>query len=499
MEELTGVLLEPHELPAFASAVEQGMSRANLERPAQYFEHLESAGGRQERVYLLDQVVNNETYFFREPQHFEAVRRSLLDSYGGGGVRLLSAGCSTGEEPYSLTMEMLELEQRLPGLDFEVVAVDISHGALDLARRGIFRSNSFRNDLARGRRNTWFEATGDGAYKLADRVMERVEFHCLNLNASHSLKQTLGVMDVIFFRNVLIYLSPAARTRACCNLLSLLRESGSLFVGTSEIPPLELDTLASQYVDGVFYWKKQAPGREGARDAAALGEQPHRAPSPASQRRREPIGRRAPQSERVAVTPLPEEPVSDRSPTRQPEPEVTPAHVEAWYEEALARVAQDRAEEALDLLGRILDRVSDHVGACRLMAELCLDRADFEDALRLTDRVIQMRASLAWPHVLRGRICQHQGDMTRAQKELRTAIYYQPDHWPAHYYLAEVHKVQGEISRAVQAYRNALRSLSKTDPGTGPDINLIGYSAGDIAATCETNIRALSEGREVGA
>jgi len=132
------------------------------------------------------------------------------------------------------------------------------------------------------------------------------------------------------------------------------------------------------------------------------------------------------------------------------------------------------------------------------MAELCLDRADFEDALRLTDRAIRMRPSLTWPHVLRGRISHYQGDMTRAHKELRTAIYYQPDHWPAHYYLAEMHKVQGEMSLAIQGYRNALRSLSRTDAGNGPDVNLIGYSAEDIVTTCEMNIRALSDRDQVG-
>jgi len=498
VEELTGVLLEPHDLPAFGGAVEDGMRRAGLQRPEEYFARLRSGGAGPEHEYLLDQVVNNETYFFREPQHFGALSGLLRDEHDhvGGArnrvVRVLSAGCSTGEEPYSLAMELLELAERLPGLEFEVVAVDISHGALDRARKAVYGSNSFRNGLARTRQQTWFEAVGDGAHRVAARVTDKVEFRSLNLHADHALRETLGMMDVIFFRNVLIYLSPAARVRICRSLLSVLRESGCLFVGTSESLPLELDGLVSQQVDGAFYWRKEPAGRGEPRAGKPPGRSTQRRRPPVSERRRESVSAPAPRVDTSVVTPSPGGPDTDGPVIEPPDPEAAATEVDAWFEEAGERAAQDRSAEALDLLGKILERAPDHVGACRLMAELCLDRADFDDALRLTDQVIGTRALLAWPHVLRGRISHYQGDTTAAQRELKKAIYYQPDHWPAHYYLAEVHKGQGEMSLAVHAYRNALRTLRRAGQVEGQDANLIGYSAEDIATTCEMNIRSLS-------
>ena len=480
VEDLAGVLLEPHDLPAFVRAVAEGMSRAGKGRPEEYFEYLESPEGRKEQERLLEEVVNNETYFFREPQHFEVLSRLLPGTCGAGGesrrgrMRVLSAGCSTGEEPYSLAMELLELAWRLPGLDFEIAGVDISPRALDLARKGIFGPNSFRNPLARARREAWFEPAGDRRHQLSDRVAGKVEFHCLNLNAEHSLRGALGVMDVIFFRNVLIYLSPAARIQVCRNLVAALRDSGYLFIGTSEVLPPGIEGVVSQQVDGVFFWKKGMPEGRGSLEPEV---------SEASQPRARPFPAEVPHGLQRRGDALPDQPHSGSGRDE----------VEVWYAEALKKVREDRAEEALEVLRRIFEEVPDHLQACRLMAELFLDRAEFEAALRVTDRVIEMNETLAWPYVLRGRISYGEGDAAAAQSELKKAIYYQPGYWPAHFYLAEVYKGMDERSLAIRAYRNALRNLEKEDPDKESGIHCIGYSRTDISLTCQMNIRALIE------
>ena len=166
VEKRTGILLEPHDLSAFASAVEQGMARTSITTPGAYFEHLARGPGRSEFDHLLEQVVNNETYFFREPQHFEILKKILSAVCGTSRdfredpVRILSAGCSTGEEPYSIAIELLDLTRRFPGLDFEVVGVDISQSALGLARQAIFGGNSFRFPAAVARQKHRTPETG---------------------------------------------------------------------------------------------------------------------------------------------------------------------------------------------------------------------------------------------------------------------------------------------------------------------------------------------------
>ena len=485
VEKRAGILLESHDLSAFASAVERGMARTAIARPDEYFEHLEKEPDRAEFEHLLEQVVNNETYFFREPQHFEILKKISSricrerSSLREAPVRILSAGCSTGEEPYSIAIELLDLAQHLPGLDFEVFGVDISPSALDLARRAIFGSNSFRHPAAVTRRSAWFEPVGNRRFKLTDRVCSKVEFRCFNLNSDTSLRDALGVMDVIFFRNVLIYLSPAARLQVCRSLVSSLRESGSLFIGTSETLSDGTEGLISQQMDGVFFWQKGEkekslslpegiPARSPQKDSSPPAPVPHRTGDPMA---KPPDGRAR----------------------LQPRFHEEREQGDILYAEALQMAREDRIRDALELLGRVVRTAPNHIDAHRLTAELYLDCAEFENALRFGDRVLEIDAALAWPHVLKGRISHYEGEMARAQKELKTAIYYQPDYWPAHFYLAEVYKALEETSLAVHAYRNALRNLEKEKKSSTPDVDFIGYSRTDITLTCRMNIRSLTE------
>ena len=528
-EGLAGVALEPRDLPLFVGAATEGMARAGIGGWDDFLAHLTGPEGGEERARLLELVVNNETYFYREPQHFQLLRRLLLDRARTDAeprtakLRILSAGCSTGEEPYSLAMELLELAPLLPGSDFEILGADVSPRALDRARSGLFGPNSFRSPLANSRRDAWFERVGERAYQLSQRVMGRVEFHCLDLNRDRPLEETLGRLDVVFFRNVLIYLSPAARAQVCGNLISSLRASGFLFIGTSEVLPSGLAGLAPHYEHGVFYWQKGSP-QQSRIPGEPLPPAPPAGPVPSTGL--------VPSTGPTAAAGLPA--VNDRHvsgrgravehghpegrdrPERRPDPE-PPERVsaatdprpdrsgsdgggggDARYRGALECVREDRADAALELLGEILAEEPAHPDACRLMAELLLDRAEFEEALRHCARVTAMQETLAWPYVVRGRISHHEGDPEKARRELRTAIYHQPDCWPAHFYLAEVYRVLGEGSLAVRAYRNALKNMEKTD-GPGPDagidpgVDFIGFTRQDVELTCQTNIRSLSE------
>ena len=491
VENLAGILLEQHDLSAFASAVEQGMTRTGAARPAAYFEHLRNRQGHGELERLLEQVVNNETYFFRESRHLEILRKivpticAARSASQEGLLRILSAGCSTGEEPYSIAIELMDLQRRFPGLDFKVVGVDISQRALARARRAVFGRNSFRNSTAAARRSTWFEPAGNCCFKLADRVASKVEFRCLNLNSNRSLKDALGTVDIVFFRNVLIYLSPAARLRVCRNLVSALRESGYLFTGISEMLPAGVEGLVSQQVDGIFFWKKGTADKSQALPREIPGRPPQRESFPPTDMDARRVADATPEPPAMTAR-QGRAPFQSHSHRRQEE-------WDAWYAEALRMVRKDRARDALELLDMVTREAPDHIDACRLTAALYLDCAEFAKALLFSGRVLEIDATLAWPHVLQGRVFQYEGDMAKAQKELKTAIYYQPDYWPAHFYLAEAYKALGERSLAVHAYRNALRNLARDQKDGELDVDLIGYSRTDIALTCRMNIRSLTE------
>ena len=479
VEEMAGVALEGRDLPGLAAAMAREMARLGVSRPADYVTHLEGDGAAADRASLVDLVVNNETYFFREPQHFAALRSLLIDRGDDGGpaagrVRVLSAGCSTGEEAYSLAIELLQLQARVPTLDFEVLGADISQRALEVARLGVYGPNSFRRLPDGLCLEAWMEPVGEGTWSVSEQVRRLVSFHSLNLKDEEALGERVGPVDVVFFRNVLIYLSPATRRQVCRNLVATLRRRGCLFIATPESIPPDVDGLGRRHLDGVAYWEKGAADANRPvvkRDDAAPGAVAAEWPSPP---RAATVSRAA-----TAAAPRPASGSARRG-----------NELGDLCARAMACAREDRAQEAMGLLRQITAAVPDHPEACRLMAELHLDRAEFEQAVELSDRATGRDQSLAWPYVVRGRIAHNTGEGAAAMDELRRAIYYRPDWWPAHFFLAEAYREQGEMPLARRAYENALHNLERrTDPGQDCGADFIGYSREDIAVTCRINLQ----------
>lgn len=191
---------------------------------------------------MIDAITTNETRFFREPRQFEflvqqAFPRWRLEAERGWRtkrVRIWSAGCSSGEEPYSLAMLLAHYLPTEEGWDTRILATDISNRVLEKARRGIYdaiRAEGISKELLRK-----FMLRGiaeqDGRIKVRISIQEMIDFRPLNLNVSPYPVQ--GPFDAILCRNVLIYFSADSRRRAVSNLISQLAGNGFLFVGHAE-------------------------------------------------------------------------------------------------------------------------------------------------------------------------------------------------------------------------------------------------------------------------
>jgi chemotaxis protein methyltransferase WspC len=198
---------------------------------AEYLDYVRQSST--ERQALIDEVVVPETWFFRDPQAFETLariaREEWLPSHPAGTLRLLSLPSSTGEEPYSIAMALLDAG--IPSSRFRIDAIDVSTGALERAMRGVYGRNSFRG-TSLGFRTRYFIDEPDG-HRLKDEVRQQVQFRRGNICAADSISGT-GVYDVIFCRNLLIYFDRATQHRALDVLDRLLSPSGMLFLAPSE-------------------------------------------------------------------------------------------------------------------------------------------------------------------------------------------------------------------------------------------------------------------------
>jgi chemotaxis protein methyltransferase CheR len=187
-----------------------------------------------ELARLVDELTINETYFFRERAQLAALVSEILPELRaqrlGRPVSIWSAGCSSGEEPYSVVMLAREAGFA-PGVDFRVYASDISQRMLRRAREGVYREASFR-DTEPALRERYF-TPGEPGLRVSDEVKQHVDFIHLNLFDASKLA-LLGSMDVILCRNVIIYFDAAGKRSAIETFHDKLRPGGYLLLGHSE-------------------------------------------------------------------------------------------------------------------------------------------------------------------------------------------------------------------------------------------------------------------------
>ncbi len=204
---------------------------------ASYYRYLCFDGRGKEEVELaIELLVPHETYFFREPAQLDSFKRELLpllsvQNAGTRKLRLWSAGCSSGEEPYTLAMLIAETGL-FDGWDVQIHGTDISRRMLTAARAAEYGSSALRTTTA-PQLARHFDSHGPGRFRVKAPLKNRVSFGHLNLLDEAGLK-LLPRMDAIFCRNVLIYLEPGARRRVVHSFWEQLVAGGYLLLGHSE-------------------------------------------------------------------------------------------------------------------------------------------------------------------------------------------------------------------------------------------------------------------------
>jgi chemotaxis protein methyltransferase CheR len=233
IRERFGIFYDDQKQFLLMSRLQTRIVKRGMQNYHDYVRFLEAGLDRESEFTDLASVLsNNETYFFRERAQLRLLCGKILDELLARGprIRIWSAACSSGEEPYSLAMSLLETG-RIPEANFRIDATDISQRVLELAAKGFYRALSFRATepamIAK-----YFTPLGDG-FLIADRVKRLVAFSTLNLMDDRAVG-THGPFDVIFCRNVLIYFDKPTQKRVVESFAKALRPGGYLFLGHAE-------------------------------------------------------------------------------------------------------------------------------------------------------------------------------------------------------------------------------------------------------------------------
>jgi chemotaxis protein methyltransferase CheR len=261
--ESSGIYHPDEKLYLLASRCARRMSALKIDTPSKYVEHLMTRGPREAELrLLLNEITIGETYMFRSPAQLEAMRNVILpqliqakSAMGFKRLHIWSAGCSTGEEPYTLAMFLLEeSERQLAGWTFDIVATDLNDDSVAAAKAGIYGEYSLRSTSETLRRK-YFKPYDEKRLQVTDRVKSLIRFDRVNLNDDSKMLFLKG-MDVIFCCNVLIYFDVASKRKVTQHFHSNLLAGGYLFLGHAEsLYQIDERFHLVHFPGAIGYWK----------------------------------------------------------------------------------------------------------------------------------------------------------------------------------------------------------------------------------------------------
>lgn len=405
------------------TALLQRMGERGKESCEKYFEKL--CVSTTEFDKLLSLLTINETYFFREPEVLDIVCGKLVPRIlesRGGPVRILSAGCSSGEEAYSLAIKLHQKYHELFAARVEIHGCDIDTKILEKARSANYSSYSFRG-VDPLLQQTYFTRNGN-QFQLHDAIRNKVTFHRSNIVK----EQLQPKFDIILLRNVSIYFDDETRRLLHFNLLNMLESDGALFFGNAETLANNFGILKLKQEHGLFYFCQPKTSR--AQVANTCVQRDVLTP----------------------VIPVAATCVAATAPSTQ--------QCESWIKKAFECVAEKRFAQAEEWINKVLDCDIHHQEALVIKGAIALEKCEFEQTAQSAQQVLELDEWSAEAKMLLGLATMWQHHTQQAIAWFKQVVYQQPGYWPAHYYLAEMYR-QSELYRpALRTYRITLQLLN---------------------------------------
>lgn len=410
-----------------------------------------------ELLRLTELMTVNETYFFREPDHLNLMVNALLPEFMAARnqrpVRILSAGCSTGEEPYSIAIMLRERfgieSERL----FAITGVDIDSTVIASAKLGVYGKGSFRG-MDKSLLERYFEPCGSGRFQVRDTIRKQVGFEVVNLLGS-SYPQRMQLPDIILYRNVSIYFPRQVQREIFGKLAELLAEGGCLLVGASETFHHDIGILSLVKQDSLFFYRKTPPiVFDERRTSSRYSSTPERAQGKPPQ----PVSVYAARSETLQNT---TQERRTQAPPRKQLRSSMQLDVRISFDTAIELAHNKQHDEALALLDAIIEQDSTFEKAYCLKGSLLLSISRFDEAHSVCNAVLSRDSLCLEAYLMLGIIARQKGDDDDAIKRFREAIYLNASCWPAHFYTAEIRFTKQDGKRARSSFDTALRILEK--------------------------------------
>lgn len=489
-----GLHVKDERLPELARKVAAASRDFGYDDPETCMLWLMSAPLSREQLETLARALTiGETYFLRDPQSYQALEEQVLPELigrrrkEGKSLRIWSAGCSSGEEPYSIAILLSRIIPDLDSWNIMLLATDINPNALERGRQGIYSQWSFRD--APPWLMDYFKKRRDGRFEIAPRIRKMVQFNHLNLaeDSYPALVNSTNAIDIIFCRNVMLYFEPAMMKSVITRFHNALLEGGWLFISPTEIAHRSFDGFTCRRFPGALVFRK------GGRDGEKTGFRPapmERLPQPATAA-----------AAGSAVAPvLPDYPLTPvAAAIHDPAGSVSAGNRDDGgetsaangYLEAVGLYDEGRYEPAAARIREFLAAGEDNQEAMELLAKTYANLGLFTEARQCCEEAIAADRLRAHNHYLLAIILEEQGELEAAAAALKRALYIDHDFLLAYFALGNLERRAGKKKESERYFANALRLLETRDPHEVlPEAE--GMTAGRLAEI----IRAMTWQRE---
>lgn len=454
-----GLMLDAGRDAELGEALTRRLAERGRPAASAYLDALDTHDHRE--VHALGELLTvGETCFFRAREQFDVLRDVVLPARArscGDDLRILSAGCSSGEEPYSLAIFMRERERQfLPAtwLRWHVHAIDLSRRALAKAETGVYSAWALRETSA-DLRERYFSARGR-EYELGAQARTNVTFEQQNLLEESGQLAAGGAYEIIFCRNVLMYFTPDAARAVVARLTAALAPGGVLFLGHAE----SLRGLSNDYSlessHDTFYYRRERRPTAAPPVRAVSSMLPTAAPV-------------APALPADPAPPGPSEDVLDR---------------------VRDLVSLERFDQALEALALLSPAEQEAAGVVILRAVARLGIGDVDAAAADCNRLLAGGEGSVEAHVVLALVAEHRGDRRGAIEHHRAALYLDPEFALAHLHLGRIQRREGRLDEARHALGQALELLVREETSR---LLLFGggFSRAGLVALCRTELATL--------
>lgn len=385
---------------------------------------------------LASHLTVGETYFFRDRRSFKVLEEYVLpelfrarDGMGERRLRVWSAGCCTGEEPYSIAMLLDRLIPDLKEWNVSILATDINSESLRKAAQGVYGKWSFRAAPA-WLRERYFKRRRDGRFEIRPHIRKRVTFSYLNLadDAYPSLSNNSNAIDVILCRNVLMYFAAERAKKVVENLRRALVDGGWLITSPTETSSTLFSAFTAVEFPGVVLYRKMAGS--GLRPVVVRHQGPVLDEEPEASR-----------PQQASIVPL--------------EPAVPDGARSVLAQEA----PHDRGRPKRAERSEVQPQGHDEDGAPCQRARICANQGKLDEAIAWCEKAIAADKLNPAHHYLLATIQQEHGQRDAAAQSLKRALYLDPDFVLAHFALGALCLSQGQRREAERHFDNALALL----------------------------------------